>query len=36
MRAPETARTLVLYKGQEEVLRRALQLDPGQRVTLRL
>ena len=36
VRVPETARTLVLYKGDAEVLRRSLQLDPGQRTNLHL
>jgi RNA polymerase sigma-70 factor (ECF subfamily) len=36
LRVPETARTLVLSKGGAEVLRRSLQLDPGQRTNLHL
>lgn len=33
---PETARTLVFYRGGEEVLRRPVELDPTRRVTVRL
>lgn len=31
---PETARTLVLYSGDEEVLRLPLALDPAERRTI--
>ncbi len=36
LRVAETARTLVLFKDQVEVLRRPLRLDPAQRTDLRL
>jgi hypothetical protein len=35
VRAPETARALVLFKGEAEVLRLPLQLDPEQPTVIR-
>jgi hypothetical protein len=36
VRVSDTARTLVLYQGEEEVERVPIRLDPGQRTTVRL
>ena len=36
VQAPETARTLVLYQGQQELQRTPVALDPAQRTELHL